>query len=108
MSWIENWPNGQAQGVVISVLKSYWRPKTWSLPQESILSQILISIFISNLHNGAACTLSKFANNTKLGGVAETSEGHAAIQKEFPGWKNGLRGPFGIQQGASAKSCTNN
>lgn len=82
-SWIENWLNGQAQRVVMSVLKSYWRPVTCSLSHGSILSQILVSIFINNLNNGAACTLSKFANDTKLGELAETSEGHAAIQKVF-------------------------
>lgn len=65
------------------MLKTYWRPITCSLPQGSILSQVLVSIFIKNLNNGVACTLSKFANDTKLGGMAETSEGHAAIQKDF-------------------------
>lgn len=36
-----------------------------------------------DLDDGAECTLSKFGGNTKLGGVAGTSEGCAAVQKNL-------------------------
>jgi len=40
----------------------------------------LLSTFISNLDEGIECILSKFANDAKLGGVADTLEGCTAIQ----------------------------
>jgi len=40
-------------------------------------------MFIGDLDEGIASTLSKYTNDTKLGGLADTSEGCAAIQQDL-------------------------
>ena len=78
MRCTKNWLNGRAQRVVISGAESSWRSVATSVSQGSVLSSVFLNLCIND--EGTEHTLSKFADDTKLGGVADTPGGCAAVQ----------------------------
>ena len=71
-NWIANWLSDRKERVAVSGRMPCWEDVSHGVPQGSVLGPLLFIIYINDLDNGVKSKLSKFADDTMLGGEVDS------------------------------------
>ena len=72
--WVTDFLNERHKRVVINGIFSIWERITSSVPQGSVLGNVLFLIFINDIPDILNCTVTLFADDTKLYSMTNTTE----------------------------------
>jgi ribonuclease P/MRP protein subunit RPP40 len=100
-AWIGDWLIGRKQRVQLNGKTSEWLPVTSGVPQGSVLGPVLFIIYINDLETGLKSSISKFADDTKVGGKALTTKDCEKIQRDLDlisQWSEKWQMPFNVDK----------
>ncbi|CAM4548729.1 unnamed protein product [Lepidochelys olivacea] len=99
--WIRNWLTGRLHRVLLKGELSGWREVTSGVPEGSVLGPILLNCFITDLGTKSGSVLIKFADDAKLGGIANLERDRDIIQEDLDdlvNWSNSNRMKFNSEK----------
>ncbi|KAJ7410013.1 hypothetical protein WISP_111220 [Willisornis vidua] len=83
VQWVSNCLTGQAQEVTVNGVTLGWQSVTSRVLQGSILGPVVFNIFINNLDAELEGIMSKFVDDTKLGGAVDSLKEREALQGDL-------------------------
>ena len=83
LGWVKEWLNHRKQRVVLNGEESDWEEVVSGVPQGSVLGPVLFTIYINDIDQGIKNTIKKFADDTKLIGMAGTEEEVNSIKEDL-------------------------
>ncbi|CAM5077630.1 unnamed protein product [Eretmochelys imbricata] len=98
---IRNWLKGRLQRVTLKGELSDLKGVTSGVPQGLVLGPILFNLFITGFGTKSRNVLIKFADDTKLGGIANTEKDRDVIQEDLDdlvNWSNSNRMKFNSEK----------
>ena len=69
--------------VVVAGCFSNWGPVASGVPQGSVLGPLLFVIYINDLDENLGGMVSKFTDDTKIGGIMDSEEGYLGLQQDL-------------------------
>jgi len=81
--WIQNWLDGRRQRTVVNGHMSEWIYVTSSVIQGSVLGPTCFIMYINDLEENVDCSVSKFADDTKMYMDVSTKEGNRVLQRDI-------------------------
>ena len=100
-TWIQNWLSNRKQRVIINGIESSWVPVTSGVPQGSVLGPILFTIYINDIDVGLNNTISKFADDTKIGRPVLSEDDRQSLQSDLikiGEWSKKWQMPFNVNK----------
>ena len=83
--WIQNWIGYRRQRIAVEGCFSEWKSR--GVPQRSMLGRLLFGVYINDLEENVGGLISTFADDMKIGGVADSAGDCQRIQWDIDRWE---------------------
>ena len=91
MSWLDKFPAGRKQRVLLNGISSQWEDVKSGFPQGSVPGPLLFLIFINDLPEAVRSTIYLFADDSKIWQTIKDKEDSEILQQDLDKMQNGVK-----------------